>query len=92
MTAPLPMIPRKHIKPNGRVDLWDTQIENGPVRIEFTSILAREALVRDKDRFKFELPRGVKPGPLQDEADERARADAEAAAAEPPDPVYGRSA
>lgn len=67
----LPLIPRKYIKRNGKVDLWDVLIENGPARFEFTAILAREALQRDPDRFKFELPKGTKQGSLQDEADER---------------------
>jgi hypothetical protein len=90
MNKPLPHIPRKYIKPNGKVDLWDVLIERGPVRVEFTTLLAREALARDPDRFKFDLPKGVKPGELQLEADERARADAESDDTEPPDPVYGR--
>ncbi len=90
MKKPLPHIPRKHLKPNGKVDLWDIVIEDGPVKLEFTAILAREALMYDPDRYKFDLPRGVKPGPLQDEAEARAREEAEAADAEPPDPVYGK--
>lgn len=90
MNKPLPHIPRKHIKPNGNVDLWDVLIDGGPVKVEFTTILAREALVRDKDRYKFELPRGAKPGDLQVEADERRAAEQAETDAEPPDPVYGR--
>lgn len=92
MSAPLPHIARKHFKPNGRVDLWDVVIEDGPVKLEFTSILAREALQRDPKRFCLVLPKGMKPGKLQDDADERARLDAQTAAEiEASDPAYGRS-
>lgn len=90
MAKTLPLIPRKFFKRNGKVDLWDVLIEDGPVKIEFTPILAREALGRDKDRYKLELPRGAKPGTLQIEADERAAEAAADAAQEAPDPVYGR--
>jgi hypothetical protein len=88
---PLPFIPRKYLRPDHKVDLWDVLIEGGPVKIEFTSMLAREALVRDPERYKFDLPRGVKPGQLQFDAEDRARALAEEAESEPPDPVFGRS-
>lgn len=89
--ATLPMIPRKHIKPNGRVDLWDVLSDGGPFKVEFTTINAREALLYDKDRYKFELPRGTKQGPAQDEADERAAAEAEESAeTQANDPHYGR--
>lgn len=91
MSEPLPHIPRKHIKANGRVDLWDVLIEDGPVKIEFTTILAREALVRDAERFQFNLPRGMKPGPAQIAAEARAAEELDQAAAEPPDPAYGRT-
>lgn len=90
MNKPLPHIPRKHLKPNGRVDLWDVLIENGPVKVEFTTILAREALQRDPGRFKMALPPGTKAGPLQIEADERAAAELAEADAEPADPHFGR--
>lgn len=90
MKKPLPHIPRKYIKANGKVDLWDMVIEGGPVKCEFTTILAREALLYDPERYYFSLPTKVKPGRLQEEADERAREDAEAADAEPPDPVHGK--
>lgn len=90
MKKPLPHIPKKYIKPNGKVDLWDVVIEGGPVKCEFTTILAREALLYDPDRYHFNLPAKTKPGPLQEEAEERAREDAAAADAEPPDPVYGK--
>ncbi len=90
-TKPLPMIPRKYIKKNGRVDVWDMEVENGPAKIEFTTMLAREALQRDEKRYKLELPRGMKPGQLQLDNEERAAADAEAANVEPADPVYGRT-
>lgn len=96
-TKPLPMIPRKHIDAHGHVMLWDVvgplddeKNGTGPVKVQFTGILAREALQRDPDRYKLDLPRGIKPGPAQDEADERDRelaAEAEAEANK--DPVYG---
>lgn len=101
---PLPYIPRRAIKPNGKVDLWDLigqptgkkdektgfEITDGPVKIEFNSILAREALQRDPDRYKIDLPRGVKPGPGQIAFEERQRAEAEELEAEANrDPVYG---
>lgn len=89
-TKPLPLIPRKYFKRDGKVDMWDVIIDGGPVKVEFTAILAREALQRDPDRFKFELPRGVQPGPLQVEAEERARAQSDERDTEAPDPVYGR--
>lgn len=89
-TAPLPHIARKFIKPNGKVDLWDIADKDDPVKLEFTAILAREALQRDKERYKLELPKGVKPGAAQAEAERRAAEEMAEADAEPPDPVYGR--
>lgn len=91
MAKTLPLIPRKYIKANRRVDLWDVLIEGGPVKLERTAILAREALAYDPDRYVLTLPRGMKPGPLQEEAEEREREMAAEAAAEPADPVYGRT-
>lgn len=89
-------IPRRYIKPNGKVDLWDMtgplvdEQPTGPVKVEFSGILAREALQRDPDRYRTDLPKGVKPGPAQAEADERAAAEqAEADAEANRDPVYG---
>lgn len=87
---PLPLIPRKSIKPNGNVDLWDMLAENGPVKIERTTIIAREAMQRDSERYKLELPRGTKPGPAQIEAERIAAEIAAEENAEPPDPVFGR--
>ena len=90
MLKALPFIPAKYIKrPSGKVDLWDIKIDGGPVRVEFTGILAREALQRDPERFMFELPKGIRPGPLQQEADERAAAEqAELEAAQQQDPMH----
>lgn len=87
---PLPYIPRKSIKPNGNVDLWDVLAEDGPVKLERTTIIAREALQRDPARYKLELPRGTKPGPAQIEAERRAAEIAAEENTEPPDPVFGR--
>lgn len=101
---PLPMIPRRYIDPHGNVGLWDMvgedtgekdkvgdPVTDGPVRISRTAILAREALQRDPDRYKLDLPKGTKPGPGQLAQEERARAEAEEADAErDADPVYGK--
>lgn len=87
---PLPYIPRKHLKPNGHVDLWDMGATDGPVKLERTAIIAREALQRDPERFKLELPRGTKPGPAQVAAETRAAEIAAEENAEQPDPVFGR--
>lgn len=104
---PLPMVPRKHIDVHGNVALWDLvgeptgekdektghPITDGPVKIVRTGILAREALARDPDRYKLDLPKGFKPGPAQIAADERAHDEAAAEDAErAADPIYGRGA
>lgn len=89
MTHPLPMIPRKHVRSNGSVEFWDMLAEDGPVKLERTSILAREAMQRDPERYRLELPRNIKPGPAQIEAERRA-AEAAAEDEDPPDPVYGK--
>jgi hypothetical protein len=87
----IPLIPRKYVRKDGTVELWDLLEEGGPVRIVRTGILAREALGRDGDRFKLELPRGMKPGPAHAEAEARAAEEAAEAAAEADkDPVYGK--
>lgn len=92
--AALPMIPRKYVDPKtGRVNVWDLSTETdppGPVKIEMTGILAREALQRDPERFKLELPRGVKPGPAQEEAERLAADRADPGPQETTDPAYGR--
>lgn len=88
--ALLPLIHRKHIKRDGKVDLWDIVEDGGPVKIEFPAILAREALARDPERYHLNLPRGLKPGPLQAENEERIRLqNEEAEATADADPVYG---
>lgn len=91
MNQTLPYIPRKNIKLNGRVDLWDVLVEEGPAKVEFTTILAREALQRDSERYKLDLPRGTKPGPAQAAAEERLAAEMAETNAEAPDPAYGRT-
>lgn len=87
---PLPMIARRFISRTGHVDLWDMLADDGPVKITRTGILAREALGRDPERYKLELPKGIKPGPAQTRAEEEAAAAAAELDNEPPDPVFGK--
>lgn len=105
--AALPMIPRNRVDKFGNVAFWDligdltgekdaktgAALTDGPVQIFRTGILAREALSRDPERYVLTLPKGIKPGPAQIEAEERARDEAEEANAERnADPVYGQGA
>ena len=69
-------------------DFWHTS-NGGPVKIEFWGVDARGAL--DKERFKLDLPRGLKPGKAQVEAEEMAKAEgAELAALRERDPNFGK--
>ena len=69
-------------------DLWHNT-NGGPVKIEFWGVDARGAL--DKERFKLDLPRGLKPGKAQVEAEEMAKAEgAELAALRERDPNFGK--
>lgn len=70
------MIPHTAIKRNGKVDLWDLDAENGPIRIELFPIDAKHAL-KFRDRYVFKLPKGKTPGPAQIEAEERAAAESD---------------
>lgn len=90
---PLPMIPRRYVNAHGNVALWDMAEEGGPVQIVRAGILAREALGRDPERYRLELPKNVKPGPAQLEAEQRAREEADELNTDiDRDPVYGRKA
>jgi hypothetical protein len=63
----------------------------GPVKIEFWGIDAIYALDNGPERFKLDLPRGVKPGKAQIDAEEMARAEGmELAAARERDPNFGK--
>ena len=69
-------------------DLWHNT-NGGPVKIEFWGVDARGAL--DHERFKLDLPRGLKPGKAQIEAEEMAKAEgAELAALRERDPNFGK--
>lgn len=93
-TNPLPFIPRQRVDKHGMVEFWDMdegEETRGPVKIRRQVILAREALGRDKERYRLDLPRGIKPGPGQAEAEaQEAELAAEAQAEADRDPVYGK--
>ena len=60
-------------------------------QIEFWGVDARSALDHGPDRFKLDLPRGLKPGKAQIEAEEMAKAEgAELAALRERDPNFGK--
>ena len=71
-------------------DFWHTS-NGGPVKVEFWGVDARFALDHGPDRFKLDLPRGLKPGKAQVEAEEMAKAEgAELAALRERDPNFGK--
>jgi hypothetical protein len=41
----------------------------GPVKVEFWGVDARHAIEKEPDRYKLDLPRGLKPGRAQIEAE-----------------------
>lgn len=55
---------------------WKSQ-KDGPIKIEMWGVDARHALDNFPDRFKLDLPKGVKPGRAQAEAEEMQRQEAE---------------
>jgi len=55
---------------------WIAQ-KGGPIKVEFWGIDATEAMQIEPDRFKLDLPKGMKPGKAQLEADEMAKETAE---------------
>ncbi len=61
----------------------------GPVKLQMNTILAREAMRRDKDRYVLELPKNVLPGKAEREREERESAlKAELDAERMPDPHF----
>jgi hypothetical protein len=65
--------------------------KGGPVKVELWGIDARHAMNVEPDRFKLDLPRGVKPGRAQVEAEEMAEAEAnELNRARAADPQFGQ--
>lgn len=50
--------------------------KGGPVRVELWGIDARHAMETDADRFMLDLPKGMKPGRAQQEAEEMQQAEA----------------
>lgn len=63
----------------------------GPVKVEFWGIDATYALEKGPERWRLDLPRGVKPGKAQLDAEEMARAEgAELAALRERDPNFGK--
>lgn len=65
----------------------------GPLKVELWGVDARHALEIEPERFKLDLPKGVKPGRAQIEAEERAAAEAEATQrARASDPQFGQGA
>lgn len=64
----------------------------GPIKVELWGVDARHAMEIEPDRFKVDLPRGVKPGRAQIEADQMAEAEADAMnRARASDPQFGRA-
>jgi hypothetical protein len=93
-------IPQKHLKRNGKVDLWDMgppdespeyaaweALHGGPIKIEQWAVDARHTLTIESKRYKLTLPKGIEPGRAQREADERATAEGDQQ--EAADPHFG---
>lgn len=55
---------------------WSIE-KGGPIKVELWGVDARHAMETEPDRFKLDLPKGMKPGKAQQEAEERAAAEAE---------------
>jgi hypothetical protein len=67
--------------------------KGGPVKVELWAIDARHALEIEPDRYRIDLPRGVKPGKAQVDADALAAAEAdERQRAKAADPQFGQGA
>lgn len=67
------------------------RMNGGPVKIELWGVDANHAMQIDPDRYKLDLPRGVKPGKAQVEAEEMAKAEGlELAALRERDPNFGK--
>lgn len=52
-------------------------VNGGPIKVEFWGIDAMHAMETDPERYKLDLPNGMKPGRAQYEAEERAKAERE---------------
>jgi hypothetical protein len=64
--------------------------KGGPVKVELWAIDARHAMEVEPLRYRLDLPKSVKPGRAQLEAEENARAEAEALErARSTDPQFG---
>lgn len=67
--------------------------KGGPIKVEFWGPDANEAFERDPGRFVLDLPKGLKPGKAQIEAEARAReADEEIRQARSKDPLHAGAA
>lgn len=66
--------------------------KGGPVKVELWGVDARHAMEVEPNRYRLDLPKGVKPGRAQIEAEEMAQAEAGALAqAQERDPQFGRA-
>lgn len=52
-------------------------VKGGPVKVEFWGADARHAIEVEPARYKLDLPKGMKPGKAQAEAEEMAKAEEE---------------
>ena|ERR1700680_801750 len=77
-----------------KADFADWQeTKGGPIKVELWGVDARHAMEVEPDRFKLELPRNVKPGRAQVEAEQLAEAEAENLnQARANDPQFGQRA
>lgn len=73
---------------------FETQEQNGgPIKVELWGVDARHALEREPDRYKLDLPRGIKAGRAQVEAEQQAEAEADAMSrTRASDPQFGGQA
>lgn len=63
----------------------------GPLKVELWGVDARFAIDKEPDRFKLDLPKGVKPGRAQLESEANAELEAEAAQRQQAaDPQFGQ--
>lgn len=51
--------------------------KGGPIKVELWGVDARHAMETEPDRYKLDLPRGMKPGKAQAEAEKAAELEAE---------------
>ncbi|WGR74339.1 MULTISPECIES: hypothetical protein [unclassified Bradyrhizobium] len=67
------------------------KVNGGPLKVDFWSTDAVSALTLDPDRYCLELPKGMKPGKAQIEADRRAEmTEQELQEAREKDPQFGK--